>query len=99
MVVSTFPHRAPNRIAGGFSPPASTTPRMRVRTGRFLRSSEGSPINGDLQRWLRDEPPRPFHPVGCITIVETRPSLSLPKGQAFTVSHPLQWAFGYYAVY
>ena len=26
-----------NRIAGGFSPPASTTPRMRVRTGRFLR--------------------------------------------------------------
>ncbi|EGV27515.1 HEPN domain protein [Thiorhodococcus drewsii AZ1] len=27
----------PNRIAGGFSPPASTTPRMRVRTGRFLR--------------------------------------------------------------
>jgi len=28
---------AHNRIAGGFSPPASTTPRMRVRTGRFLR--------------------------------------------------------------
>jgi len=28
---------ARNRIAGGFSPPASTTPCMRVRTGRFLR--------------------------------------------------------------
>ena len=24
-----------NRIAGGFSPPASTTPCMRIRTGRF----------------------------------------------------------------
>ena len=30
----------PNRIAGGFAPPASTTPRMRVRTGRFLRSEK-----------------------------------------------------------
>ncbi len=27
----------PNRVAGGFSPPAPTAPRMRVRTGRFLR--------------------------------------------------------------
>ena len=26
---------APNRVAGGFSPPAPTPPRMRVRTGRF----------------------------------------------------------------
>jgi hypothetical protein len=26
-----------NRVAGGFSPPAPTAPRMRVRTGRFLR--------------------------------------------------------------
>jgi hypothetical protein len=26
-----------NRVAGGFYPPAPTTPRMRVRTGRFLR--------------------------------------------------------------
>ena len=28
----------PNRVAWGFSPPAPTAPRMRVRTGRFLRS-------------------------------------------------------------
>jgi hypothetical protein len=28
---------SPNRVAGGFSPPAPTAPRMRVRTGRFLR--------------------------------------------------------------
>jgi len=27
----------PNRIAEGLSPPASTTPCMRVRTGRFLK--------------------------------------------------------------
>jgi hypothetical protein len=31
----------PNRVAGGFSPPAPTAPRMRVRTGRFLRSLKG----------------------------------------------------------
>ena len=30
-----------NRVAGGFSPPASTAPRMRVRTGRFLRMGKG----------------------------------------------------------
>jgi hypothetical protein len=32
---------APNRVAGGFSPPAPTAPRMRVRTGRFLRMGKG----------------------------------------------------------
>ncbi len=26
-----------NRVAGGFSPPAPTTPRMRLRTGRFIK--------------------------------------------------------------
>jgi hypothetical protein len=30
-----------NRVAGGFSPPAPTAPRMRVRTGRFLRMGKG----------------------------------------------------------
>jgi hypothetical protein len=30
-----------NRVAGGFSPPAPTAPRMRVRTGRFLRGLKG----------------------------------------------------------
>jgi len=29
--------RRPNRVAGGFSPPAPTPPGMRVRTGRFDR--------------------------------------------------------------
>ena len=32
---------SPNRVAGGFSPPAPTAPRMRVRTGRFLRMGKG----------------------------------------------------------
>jgi hypothetical protein len=27
----------PNRVAGGFSPPAPTPPGMRVRTGRFTK--------------------------------------------------------------
>jgi hypothetical protein len=31
----------PNRVAGGFSSPAPTAPRMRVRTGRFLRMGKG----------------------------------------------------------
>ncbi len=30
-----------NRVAGGFSPPAPTTPRVRVRTGLFLRMGKG----------------------------------------------------------
>ena len=30
-----------NRVAGGFSPPAPTTPRVRVRTGLFLRIGKG----------------------------------------------------------
>jgi len=30
----------PNRVAGGFSPPAPTAPRMRVRTGRFIKVAE-----------------------------------------------------------
>ena len=30
-----------NRVAGGFSPPAPTTPCMRVRTGRFITSERG----------------------------------------------------------
>ena len=30
-----------NRVAGGFSPPAPTAPRMRVRTGRFLWMGKG----------------------------------------------------------
>ncbi len=27
----------PNRVAGGFSPPAPTTPCVRIRTGRFIK--------------------------------------------------------------
>jgi hypothetical protein len=33
--------RTTNRVAGGFSPPAPTAPRMRVRTGRFLQGLKG----------------------------------------------------------
>jgi len=33
--------RWPNRVAGGFSPPVPTAPRVRVRTGRFLRIGKG----------------------------------------------------------
>jgi hypothetical protein len=88
----------PNRVAGGLSPPAPTAPRMRVRTGRFLRMGKEHPLDESLQRCLQHDPPRPFHPVGCVTAVEARPSRSLPKIRAFTVSHPLRWAFGYYAV-
>jgi hypothetical protein len=32
-----------NRLAGGFSPPAPTTPSMRVRTGRFTEPSAPEP--------------------------------------------------------
>ena len=36
-------HGALNRVAGGFSPPAPTAPRMWVRTGRFLTDWKGQP--------------------------------------------------------
>ncbi len=36
-----MPKLALNPVAGGFSPPAPTAPRMRVRTGRFLRIGKG----------------------------------------------------------
>jgi len=42
--------------------------------------------------------PRPFRPFGRNTVVEARRSLALPKVRTFTMSHPLRWALGYYAV-
>jgi hypothetical protein len=80
---------------GFFSPSLHNTPHAGPH-GAFTPEFKGPPVNGDLQRWLRNKPPRPFHPVGCNTAVEACPSLSLPKVQAFTLSHPLRWAFGYY---
>ena len=35
---------------------------------------------------------------GALLPLRPAPSLSLPKVQAFTLSHPLRWAFGYYAL-
>ena len=35
--IGTILNKCPNRVAGGFSPPAPTTPRMRLRTGRFIK--------------------------------------------------------------
>ncbi len=51
----------PNRIVGRFSPPASTTPRMRVRTGRFLRSSK------DLHRMVTVNAGYATNRQGCFT--------------------------------
>jgi len=39
---SSISRKSANRVAGGFSPPAPTTPRMRVRAGRFRRFSKDS---------------------------------------------------------
>ncbi len=35
--------KMPNRVAGGFSPPAPTTPCMRIRTGRFIKVTGPKP--------------------------------------------------------
>ena len=35
---------------------------------------------------------------GAIQPLRRARALSLPKVQAFTLSHPLRWAFGYYAL-
>ncbi len=89
---------APNRVAGGFSPPAPHSTPHAGPHGALPPGLKGSPSNDYLQRWLRFEPPGLFHPVGCDTVVEVHPALSLPKVPAFTLSHALRWAFGYYAV-
>lgn len=31
----------------------------------------------------------------CHSAIELRQARSLPKARAFTLSHPLQWVFGY----
>ncbi len=38
-------NKLPNRVAGGFNPPAPTTPCMRVRTGRFTKITGPKPGN------------------------------------------------------
>ena len=76
----------PNWVAGGFSPPISPAPRVRVRKGRFLRMGKGH--RRMTTSWLRDKPPTPFHPVGCGTAVAVRPARSLPKVRAFTCPTP-----------
>jgi len=49
-----------NRVDGGFSPPASTTPGMRVRTGRFTETTEPEPGNeGSPTARSRTEAPEP----------------------------------------
>ena len=70
---------------------------MRVRTGRFRRIGKDVQ-DGHLQSWLQHWPPEPFHLVRCSTAAEVGASHSLPTVQAFTLSHPLRWAFGYYAL-
>jgi len=51
-----------------------------------------------LQSWLQHRPPWPFHLGRCTTTDEVDPTHSLPTVRAFTMSHPLRWALGYYAV-
>jgi len=93
--VGTMPE---NRVAGGLLSPGSHSTARAGPHGAFPPKRKGSLNNGDFQRWRRREPPRPFHTGGCTTTSETRSSHPLPMVQAFTLSHPLRWAFGYYAV-
>ena len=86
-----------NRVAGGVEPPAPTTPRMRVRTGRFRRIEKVA-LAGTSKAGYESRPPGPFHLVRCTTITEVCAAHSLPTVPAFTMSHPLRWALGYCAV-
>jgi hypothetical protein len=74
-----------------------TTPRMRVRTGRFRRIGKAT-LERRLQSWLRHRPPEPLHLVRCNATAEVCAAHALPTVRAFTLSHPLRWAFGYYAL-
>ena len=87
-----------NRVAGGLSPPAPTAPRMRVRTGRFPRVQSDNPCHHPKAGYVTLPPDYGFTFIRCYVITETEASRSLTKVQAFTVSQPLRWAFGYYAL-
>ena len=90
--------KSPNRVAGGFSPPAPTAPRMRVRTGRVLRIGKDSPMTEMSSKAGYDTRARDVSPGRVQYARERRAARSLPKVRAFTLSHPLRWAFGYYAL-
>ncbi len=62
----------PNRVAGGFSPPAPTTPRMRVRTGRFLRGRKRIDNHDPLQSLGTSRSPVRLHLVRCSAPLRSR---------------------------
>jgi hypothetical protein len=54
----------PNRVTGRFSLPVPTAPRMRLRTGRFLRKIETIQFQRiDVQGWLRNAAPTNSSPI------------------------------------
>jgi len=71
---------------------------MQVRTGRFPRVQSDNPCHHPKAGYVTLPPEDDFTFIRCCAITETEASLSLTKVQAFTVSQPLRWAFGYYAV-
>ncbi len=71
---------------------------MRVRTGRFPRVQSNNPCCYLKAGYDILPPENNFTFIRCYATPETNASLSLTKVQAFTLSHPLRWAFGYYAV-
>jgi len=89
-----------NRVAGGISPPAPTPPCKRVRTGRFPKSFQNK-LAGLLQfipvLATVLSTPIILNPVGH-EVTELHRLLTAFQVQAFTLSQPLRWAFGYYAV-
>ena len=71
---------------------------MRVRTGRFLRVQSDNPCHRPKAGYVTLPPEYDFTFSRYYAIPEIEASLSLTKVQAFTVSQPLRWAFGYYAI-
>lgn len=74
-----------NRVRAGFSPALPTTPRMRVRTGRFLCIAK-------IDRAVAINPKAGYEtlPPHMSSMNEIRTSHSLTEVQAFTLSYPLQ---------
>ncbi len=61
------------RQRASFSPSVDNTPHACPHRA-FPPGFKGPPTNGDLEHWLCDEPPRPFHSVGCTNADAAHPT-------------------------
>ena len=91
--------KSANWVAGVFSPPAPTTPRMRVRTGRFPESFRTqSNLRMCSRAGYNQYADILAPPIGFIAMSSMTGSSLLSKVKPFAMSRVLPRAFDYYGL-